>query len=72
MLMVQSATDASSVRPIVPPKFGSVIGSFVRSGLNLPIASASDAFSPRTRPSLPDCTTDFSRAPGMACSNASR
>ena len=33
---------ASSVRPIVPPKFGSGIGSTVRSGLNLPIASASD------------------------------
>ena len=44
MLIVQSATDASSVRPIVPPKFGSGIGSTVRSGLNLPIASASDSF----------------------------
>ena len=45
MLIVQSATDASSVRPIVPPKFGSGIGSTVRSGLNFPIASASDSFS---------------------------
>ena len=44
MLIVQSATDASSVRPIVPPKFGSGIGSTVRSGLNFPIASASDSF----------------------------
>ena len=47
MLIVQSATDASSVRPIVPPKFGSGIGSTVRSGLNLPIASASDSFNAR-------------------------
>ena len=44
MLIVQSATDASSVRPTVPPKFGSGIGSTVRSGLNFPIASASDSF----------------------------
>ena len=44
MLIVQSATDVSSVRPIVPPKFGSGIGSTVRSGLNFPIASASDSF----------------------------
>ena len=40
MLIVQSATDVSSVRPTVPPKFGSGIGSTVRSGLNFPIASA--------------------------------
>ena len=44
MLIVQSATEASIVRPIVPPKFGSGIGSTVRSGLNFPIASASDSF----------------------------
>ena len=44
MLIVQSATDASSVRPTVPAKFGSGIGSTVRSGLNFPIASASDSF----------------------------
>ena len=40
MLMDQSGTDLSMVRPIAPPKFGSGIGSLLRSGLNLPIASA--------------------------------
>ena len=45
MFIVQSGTDSSSVRPTVPPKFGSGIGSTVRSGLNFPIASASDCFS---------------------------
>ena len=42
----QSATDSSIVRPIAPPKARSGIGSTVRSGLNLPIASASASFSP--------------------------
>jgi hypothetical protein len=32
----ESATDASIVRPIVPPKARSGIGSMVRSGLNFP------------------------------------
>ena len=59
MLIVQSATDASSVRPIVPPKFGSGIGSTVRSGLNFPIASASDSFN-APMPFLSPWTTDRS------------
>ena len=59
MLIVQSATDASSVRPIVPPKFGSGIGSTVRSGLNFPIASPSDSFN-APMPSLSPWTTDRS------------
>ena len=62
MLIVQSGTDASSVRPIVPPKFGSGIGSTVRSGLNFPIASASDSFSAET-PFLSLWTTERSSAP---------
>ena len=57
MLIVQSATDASSVRPTVPPKFGSGIGSTVRSGLNFPIASASDSFSAAV-PCLSPWTTE--------------
>ena len=59
MLIVQSATDASSVRPIAPPKFGSGIGSTVRSGLNFPIASPSDSFN-APMPSLSPWTTDRS------------
>ena len=62
MLIVQSGTDWSSVRPIVPPKFGSGIGSTVRSGLNLPIASASDSFSAAV-PCLSPWTTERSSAP---------
>ena len=71
MLIVQSATDASSVRPTVPPKFGSGIGSTVRSGLNFPIASASDSFN-APMPFLSPWTTDRSCAPASACSTPSR
>ena len=49
-MIVQSATDWSIVRPIVPPKFRSGIGSIVRSGLNLPIASAKESSTPRRPP----------------------
>ena len=66
MLIVQSATDASSVRPTVPAKFGSGIGSTVRSGLNFPIASASDSFNARI-PCLSLWTTERSCAPASAC-----
>ena len=44
----QSATDWPIVRPIVPPKARSGIGSTVRSGLNLPAASASADFRSRS------------------------
>ena len=71
MLIVQSATDASSVRPIVPPKFGSGIGSTVRSGLNFPIASARDSFSAAV-PRLSPWTTERIWAPTSACSTPSR
>ena len=57
---------------MAPPKFGSRIGSTVRSGLNLPIASASDPFSALTRPASSEWTSDFATAPGIACSTASR
>ena len=71
MLIVQSGTDASIVRPIVPPKFGSGIGSTVRSGLNFPIASASDSFNAAV-PFLSPWTTERSSAPASACSTPSR
>ena len=71
MSIVQSATDVSSVRPIVPPKFGSGIGSTVRSGLNFPIASPSDSFN-APMPFLSPWTTDRSSAPASACSTPSR
>jgi hypothetical protein len=70
-IIVQSPTDWSSVRPIVPPKLRSGIGSAVRSGTNLPAASASAALSPRT----PFCsigTSDLAGDPASACSAASR
>ena len=71
MLIVQSGTEASSVRPIVPPKFGSGIGSPVRSGLNFPIASASDSFS-APMPFLSPWTTDRISAPASVRSTPSR
>ena len=71
-LMLQSATDLSSVRPMAPPKSGSRIGSTVRSGLNLPIASASEPFRARTRPDSSECTRDLATAPGSAWPIASR
>ena len=70
MLIVQSATEASIVRPIVPPKFGSGMGSTVRSGLNLPIASASDSFN-APMPCLSPWTTDLIAAPESVCSTPS-
>ena len=70
-MIVQSGTDWSIVLPIVPPKFLSGIGSTVRSGTNLPIASASPSLSAFT-PFLSVCTIDFASAPGSACSTASR
>jgi len=70
-MIVQSGTDWSIVRPIVPPKFLSGIGSTVRSGTNLPIASARPSFSAFT-PFLSVCTSDFASAPGSACSTARR
>ena len=54
----QSGTDASIVRPAVPPKPRSGTGSTVRSGLNLLAASASASFSPRT-PALPIAASDL-------------
>ena len=71
MLIVQSPTDWSSVRPTVPPKFGAAMGSLLRSGLNLPIAVASSSFSART-PFLSVWATDFAGEPGKARSIASR
>ena len=59
MAIVQSPTDVSRVRPIAPPKFGSGIGSTVRSGLNFPIASPSDSFN-APMPFLSPWTTDRS------------
>ncbi len=67
----QSATESLSVRPIVPPKLRSGIGSTVRSGLNLPIASARPSLSARV-PFASVSTTDLIGAPGSACSTASR
>ena len=50
MSTAQSGCDCASVRPMVPPKDGSGIGSTVRSGLNLAAAVASASFSaPRVR-----------------------
>ena len=71
MLMVQSACDCASVRPMVPPKDGSGIGSTVRSGLNLPAAVASASLSaPMVWCSI--WATDFIGEPGSASSAASR
>ena len=67
----QSGTDRSTVRPIVPPKVRSGTGSTVRSGLNLPAASASASLSPRM-PALLIGATDFASDPASACSAASR
>ena len=66
-MMVQSPTDSSSVRPIVPPNWRSGIGSTVRSGANLPIASARASFS-ALMPSSSVWTTDFATEPPSACS----
>lgn len=65
------ATESLSVRPAVPPKALSGIGSTVRSGLNLPAASASASFSPR-RPCLSIGATDLAGEPVSARSASSR
>ena len=70
-IIVQSGTDLSTVRPIVPPKLRSGMGSTVRSGLNLPAASARASLSPRT-PVLSIGAADFASDPASACSAASR
>src|SRR6516162_5799073 len=67
----QSGTDWSMVRPAVPPKVRSGIGSAVRSGLNLPAASASAAFS-SAMPFLSIEATDLAGEPPRACSAGSR
>ena len=67
----QSATESLSVRPAVPPKALSGIGSTVRSGTNLPAASASASFSPR-RPCLSIGATDLAGEPASARSASSR
>ena len=67
----QSATESLSVRPAVPPKVLSGIGSTVRSGTNLPAASASASFRP-LRPCLSMGATDLAGEPARACSASSR
>jgi len=67
----QSATDPSMVRPSVPPKARSGMGSAVRSGLNFPAASArASSSSPRLLRVMG--ATDFAGDPASACSAASR
>src|SRR5262250_2985929 len=63
VLIDQSGTDSLSVLPSVPAKPGSPIGSLLRSGTNLPIASASEDFSPLIRPVLSDSTSDLATEP---------
>ena len=67
----QSATESLSVRPAVPPKVLSGIGSTVRSGTNLPAASASASLRPR-RPCLSMGATDLAGVPASARSASSR
>ena len=69
--MVQSPTDSSMVWPATPLKALSGMGSTVRSGENLPIASASFSLS-SSMPRSSLSTTDLSGAPGSARSTASR
>src|SRR5271166_369952 len=69
--IVQSAIDSSSVRPMVPPKSRSGSGSRVRSGLNLSIASASDASRPFSV-GASISTTDVIADPASACCTDSR
>ena len=70
-MIVQSATDVSIVRPIVPPKLRSGIGSTVRSGVNLPAASAKLSLRP-LMPFSSICATDLAGESVSACSAASR
>ena len=65
--IVQSATDWSNVRPIVPPNFLSGIGRTVRSGLNLSAASARASFS-SFMPPLSIWATDLAGESASACS----
>ena len=69
--IVQSATDWSNVRPIVPPKVRSGIGSTVRSGLNLWAASARASWS-SFMPLLSIWATDLAGESASACSATSR
>src|SRR5262249_46250130 len=71
-LIDQSGTDSLSVLPSVPAKPGSPIGSLLRSGTNLPTASASEDFSPLIRPVLSDSTSDLATEPASARSIARR
>ena len=59
------------MRPTAPPKVLSGIGSTVRSGLNLPAASASASLRP-AQPFLSIGATDLAGEPASACSAASR
>ncbi len=69
--IVQSPTDSAMVRPMVPPKLRCGIGSLVRSGLNLPIASCSAA--PRLRiVDRLNSATDFIGEPDNVCSTGNR
>ncbi len=67
----QSDTESRRVRPQVPPNFRSGIGSTVRSGANLPDASARASLSSPTV-LLSISAIDFMGEPGSACSIASR
>ena len=69
--MLQSPTDSSIVSPATPENTFSLIGSTVRSGANLPIASPSARLS-SSMPFSSDSTTDFSGEPGRACSTSMR
>src|SRR5215813_13498767 len=69
MLIDQSGTDSLSVLPSVPAKPGSPIGSLLRSGTNLPIASVSEDFSPLIRPVLSDSTSARSIASRSSSGN---
>ena len=69
--MLQSPTDSSIVSPATPENDFSLIGSTVRSGANLPIASPRARLSSSMPPSS-DSTTDFSGDPGRACSTTRR
>ena len=67
----QSAAESAMVRPAAPPKVLSGIGSTVRSGVNLPAASARASFNPRS-PCLSIGATDLAGEPASAFSATSR
>ena len=66
-MKLQSAADWSIVRPIAPPNLRSGIGSTVRSGLNLPAASARASLRPSSI-----VATDLAGESAMACWAARR